>query len=174
MTGRVPAMRATLAVSLAALVALAGWIIAGPYLVTGDIRDGLRAGDAQLLARHVDFEAVRADLKQQLKASIVRQAQADRADNPYASLAQDIALSLVDRMVDAIVTPQGLARLARGSARATGDEAAEPFAGARYDWEALDRFAIRVPAAQDNEVVFVLTRDGLVWRMTGIRLPVTR
>lgn len=169
-------MKGVLAVLLLVLAGLAGWAGSGPYRVADEIREGIRTADTALLEKHVDFPRVRDSLKQQLSESISARAERDSATNPFAKMAAGIALALVDSMVDAFVTPAGLAGLAGGSvgdADAGGrDERPEPFRNARKVWESPGRFAIRVPGRDGHEdVVFLLTREGLQWRMTSIRLP---
>lgn len=171
-------MNKLIALLLLVVLALAGWVGAGPYRVAAEIRDGIRAGDTARLEHHVDFPQVRDGLKEQLSASIKARAEAESRDNPFAQMAAGIALALVDGMVDAFVTPTGLAGLSGGKAdgAAAGDKGddesrPEPFRNARYVWEGHDRFAIRIPAESGEDVVFLLTRDGLSWRMTRILLP---
>lgn len=169
-------MKAVLAVLLLALVGLAGWVGSGPYRVAGEIREGIRTADTARLEQHVDFPKVRESLKEQLSASISAQAEKDSERNPFAKMAAGIALALVDSMVDAFVTPAGLAGLAGGSVgdadAGRRDDRPEPFRNARKVWESHDRFAIRVPSRAGREdVVFLLTREGFQWRMTAIRLP---
>lgn len=152
---------------------LAGVFVSGPYRATAEIRHCIKAQDSACLQQHVDFPAVRDGLKQQLRAMIAARSAVDSQNSRFAELAGRIALSLVDRMVDSFVTPAGLARLASGAtAGASGEAGApEPFADAEKAWESHDRFVIRVPARNGQDVAFVLTRRGFAWRMTDIRLP---
>lgn len=171
-------MNKVFALLLLVFLALVGWVGAGPYWIAGEIRDGIRAGDTAKLERHVDFPQVRDSLKQQLSAAITARAEAESGDNPFAQMAAGIALALVDGMVDAFVTPAGLAGLSSGRAGGgsespdgNGESRPEPFRNARYTWESHDRFAIRIPAENGEDVIFLLTRAGLQWQMTSILLP---
>lgn len=150
---------------LTLVLVTAGWVAAGPWYVTAQIRDGIVHGDEVLLARHVDFPALRADLKQQLHAMLAGRAAA-RQDERMAQVVAGIAALLVDGMVERYVTPDGLAALS------SGGEGRRPFANARHDWEAHDRHVLYVPAGNDDEVGFVLARRGLHWQLVAIRLPV--
>ncbi len=51
---------------------------------------------------------------------------------------------------------------------------AKPLDGARYRYESLSRFTATVPYEGEGEVVFVLTRKGLWWKLSDIRLPPAR
>lgn len=171
-------MNKVFALLLLVVLALVGWVGAGPYWVTAEIREGIRQGDTAKLERHVDFPQVRDSLKQQLSASITARAEEESRDNPFAQMAAGIALALVDGMVDAFVTPAGLAGLSSGKAGGgasspgvDGEPRPEPFRNARYTWESHDSFAIRIPAENGEDVIFLLTRAGLQWQMTRILLP---
>ncbi|MGD0946617.1 MAG: TPM domain-containing protein [Candidatus Binatia bacterium] len=47
-------------------------------------------------------------------------------------------------------------------------EHAELFKGASYSFDSASKFSIRVPGEQGQEIRFVLTRDGLAWKLTNI------
>ena len=48
---------------------------------------------------------------------------------------------------------------------------AEPLKQAEHRYESLSRFTATVQDDDGDPVVFVLTRQGLRWRLTDIRLP---
>ncbi len=48
---------------------------------------------------------------------------------------------------------------------------ARPLDGARYRYESLSRFTATVPYEGEGDVVFVLTREVLWWKLSDIRLP---
>jgi hypothetical protein len=84
--------------------------------------------------------------------------------------------------VDATVNPAGLAALMEGRAiwRQVGDDfvpparddtSREPLRDASYRYESPSRFAITVRDGSGSPLVFILTRQGLRWRLTDVRLP---
>lgn len=106
-----------------------------PLLSLRSLATAMRAGDAHELEKRVDFSSVRAGLKDQLKAAMLaNMAKDDRLkDNPFAGLAVAFGPAMVDSVVDASVTPAGIARLIEeGKLRAKSGGA-----GARVD--ALDQ-----------------------------------
>ncbi len=84
-----------------------------------------------------------------------------------------------------MVTPVGVGAMMEGRGmldRITGggidraDSAAHraphnPLEDARYGFESPSRFTATVHDAAGVPIVFVLTRDGLKWKLTDIRLP---
>ena len=141
-------------------------MVAGAYWTVGELRDALARQDAAKLDQHVDFPALRADLKTQLRELLVSRSQVARRDDRLGELAVGIATVMVGGMVERFVTPQGLAGLS------SGDGSRKPFAEARRVWEAHDRFVVYVPASNGQEAAFVLARDALRWRLVAVRLPV--
>lgn len=174
---------------------LVAYVAAGPYLAVRGIRSAIAEQDAAALSRHVDFPALRASLKAQLGDRLVRSVGIDAGSGLLGALGVRLAGGLSDGAVEVLVTPVGLAALMEGRKvwtlvgegmlrpdRAPGDaqagvqagaaaEREQPLQDARYRYESLSRFTATVPYDGDGEVVFVLTRRGIRWRLSDIRLP---
>jgi hypothetical protein len=173
-TGRRAALLAVLA------AAVAGFGIGSPYLAARRLGEALASGDPVALERRVDFPLLRQNLKQQLNAAMLDRSGGRAVETPFGAVVAGIASLFVDGMVEAFVTPSGLATLASGRLPArTGGEAGgdeprarrDPFAGARTSRDALDRFSIWVPDDEGREIRFVLSLSGLSWRLTHVVLP---
>ncbi|MGK9518003.1 DUF2939 domain-containing protein, partial [Salmonella enterica subsp. enterica] len=63
-------MKKVLVLLLIALLALAGYVAAGPFLAIRGIRAALERRDVAALDEHVDFAAVRASLRAQIEDAI--------------------------------------------------------------------------------------------------------
>ena len=167
----------------ALLIALLAYAAAGPYLTVNAIRDAVKAQDAAALSKQVDFPALRSSLKAQLADRLVREAGANVQDNPFAAFGLGIANGLVGGVVDAMATPTGLGAIMEGRKvwdRATGlpapssgqpDPRPQPLHDAQYRYESLSRFTATVHDDGGRPVVFVMTRHGLNWKLSDIRLP---
>lgn len=166
----------------AALLVLLGWVAAGPWLAVHAIKDALRTQDAGALAAHVDFPALRASLKHQLADRLVRGAGAEVQSSVLGAVGLRMATGTTSLAVDATVNPAGLAALMEGRAiwRQVGDDfsppapggaAREPLRDARYRYLSPSRFSITVEDASGAPLAFILTRQGLRWRLTDVRLP---
>ena len=71
----------------------------------------IRAGDQYRTELYVDFPRLRTSFREQLNAQLAENAATEMKDNPFGGLAAMLGSALVDRTVDAFVTPAGLARL---------------------------------------------------------------
>lgn len=182
-------MKKWLALFLVVVLAITGYVAAGPYLTMRAIKSALQEQDAGALSEQVDFPALRASLKAQLLDAMVREAGEDVQANPLGAFALTMATGLVNGTVEAMVTPIGLAGVMEGrklwsntrdSFRRPATDAQggpvpppEPLRDARYRYESLSRFTATVEDESGKPIVFVLRRDGLQWKLADIRLPLT-
>ena len=151
---------------------------ASPYVAVRDFVAAAKQGDAEKLRGSVDFPAVRADLKPQLMAAVTTRMERDpqMRGNPFAGLGAMLMPSILDRMIDSVVTPEGIAALVR--AGKVGHAEMESAAPRRVDYGfhyvALNRFdvTLRRQGAASDPVNLVFERRGLfAWKLVRIVLP---
>lgn len=109
---------------LAMLLGVAIYVIAGPYLALHGIRTAIAEQDTARLQKHVDFPALRVNLRAQVEDYLARRAGPDVSSNLFGAAALSIANQVLGRGVDTLVTPMGIAALLQGRAtwkRAIGD-----------------------------------------------------
>ena len=178
-------MKKWLWLAAAVLAALLVWTAIGPYRTVNAIRDAAQARDAQAMAEQVDFPALRSSLRAQLGDRLLREVGTPSPDNPFAAFGLSIAGGLIDGLLDAMVTPAGLGAMMEGRKiwdRASGlpppsdDDVPDastprPLEDAQYRYESPSRFTATVHDDQGRPVVFVITRRGLDWKLSDIRLP---
>ncbi|WAC64169.1 DUF2939 domain-containing protein [Pseudoxanthomonas sp. SL93] len=178
-------MKKWIALALVLLLALLGYVAAGPYLAIHGIRTALAEQDTGRLEKHVDFPALRVNLRAQVEDYLARQAGPEIASNLFGAAALSVANQVLGRGVDTLVTPMGIAAILQGRStwkRAIGETVggdtyappvpADPLKEASHRYESPSRFTATIPDADGNPVVFVFTRQGLRWRLTDIRLPI--
>jgi hypothetical protein len=174
------AMKKWIAFVLVALLALGSYVAAGPYLTVRAIRAAVKEQDAAALSRQVDFPVLRE--KAQLGDRLLRKAGPDLQSNPLGAFGLAIANGLLGGSVDAMVTPAGLGALMEGHKiwKRVDDgmppadpptSAREPMHDARYRYESLSRFTATVVDEDGRATLFVMTRRGLRWKLSDIRLP---
>lgn len=79
----------------------------------GEIVKGIETGDSDLLAAHIDFPAVRASLKTQLREAMAAEPAAAKSIDADAGkgLAAVLRSAMAGNLIDAVVTPAGVAAL---------------------------------------------------------------
>jgi hypothetical protein len=169
-----------------------GWIIAigaavalfalaygaSPYVAVRGFVAAAKQGDAEKLRGSVDFPAVRADLKPQLTAAVTTRMERDPAmrGNPFAGLSAMLMPSILDRMIDSVVTPDGIATLVRAGkvGRTDTGSAAPRRVDYGFHYVALNRFdvTLRRRNVAGDPVRLVFQRRGLfAWKLIRIALP---
>lgn len=160
------------------LIALVGYFFASPYLTAYKIKEAVAKGDGKSLASYVDFEALRQSFKDQLSAIMASEMKDGSADDPFAGLGALFSGAMIDKMIDAYVTPEGLSTLIKREGPALGEEGSakggktSSASKVSMSYESLNRFIITIKGdtvGQDMKVV--LERSGFAWKVTEIRLP---
>lgn len=151
-----------------------------PYMTVHQMRVAAEKRDGETLSEHIDFPSVRQSLKDQFNALFAKKMAEDEEmrENPFAALGVMFAGVIVDRMVDAYVTPTGITLLMAGE-RPEMEEDGEPvvaqdrgpFHNASKSYESLDKFVVRVKDESGEETKFVLRRQGISWKLTEILIP---
>jgi hypothetical protein len=151
-----------------------GYVATGPYRTLSTLRNALSQGDATLLAQCVDFPTLRQNLKTQLSARANGGVNAVVPSGILAQIAGGIAGSVIDATVDTFVTPTGLSRLLAGGslvanqAPSVGGQAPQNhLENAHGSFESSSIFVVTVPS---SAVVIELSRNGLDWQVTNVRL----
>ncbi|MCD9027638.1 DUF2939 domain-containing protein [Luteimonas sp. BDR2-5] len=164
-------------------VLLLAYTAAGPFLTINAIRAAVQAEDSRALSKQVDFPALRQSLRLQLADAMVRGAGADVQSSLLGAIGLQLAGSAVGSGVDLMVNPVGLSALMRGrriwnlSTGAPllddGGDATQTdlLADARYRYHSPSRFTATVRDDRGRPIVFVLTRKGIGWKLSDIRLP---
>jgi hypothetical protein len=165
------------------LVIIGGYIVATPYITIYQMKAAAERQDGEALSEFIEFPSVRQSLKDQLNTLIVKSmGQGSGIEgNPMTLLGASFAGALVEKMVDAYVTPSGISELMSGSAptssrggKAVEDGGTSPFNGAKLSYESLDKFTVKLESKEDQEFKFVLRRRGIDWKITEIIIKIDK
>lgn len=170
-----------LAVAIGLLLALFAYAAAGPYLAVNGIRNLVTNKQYGELWRFVDFERLREDLRPQVQERIARGILGHVGTSETGKVVSEVTAMVAKPAIDAMVSPQGVATLLTGSALAremagTIDaggraQAVDPLQGAKTRFESASLFTATVANAEGKPVVFEFHRQGLSWKLAGLRLP---
>jgi len=164
----------------AVLASFALAYFASPYLAVRQFALAARNGDADRLAASVDFPAVRSALKPQLSAAVAARVDRDPGmrGNPLAGLGLMLVPTILDRMVDSVVTPNGMATLVRlgRTSPSSGTGGAPERVDYRYGYAGIDHFRLTVRRRDNGEQSIGMTferRRWLAWKLVRIDIPQT-
>jgi hypothetical protein len=163
--------------AVGALLVVAATSFASPWWALHSLRAAVERHDAAGVSAQVDFPALRASVKSELLGSIGRDV--DNADgNPFAAVGKAFARAVADPLVDAIVSPAGVAAMVEHGRVSISKPSHEPRLPAgepprdkphyALHYRGWSHFAV---TAEDGGS-FVFRRAGLWrWKLAGIELP---
>jgi hypothetical protein len=162
-----------------ALCVAAAWLYFTPYMAVNKLQAAAERGDAEALNEMVDFPALRTSVKSEIQGSVARGIQKD--GGAFAALGAAVTGVIVEPAVNAAVTPEGISLLMKGRRPTDNDdgEGSDDGRSWRDDvkiarrYEAADKFVIQYRDKQtgDDQMALVMRRDGLRWRLAGVRFP---
>ena len=145
---------------------------ASPYISFWQFTGAIRSGNAAAISSHVDFPAVRASLKRQLVARFGRETSGHKRWH-------DLGPTLIDAIIDAYVTPEGIAMILANPEALKNLKTPRQFhfeLGKDENWSKV-KYAFFTGARS-----FVVDRDGiklqfhftgLGWRLYDVELGLT-
>lgn len=163
-------------------VLFAIYIAAAPYITVHQMKSAAESHDGEALSEHIDFPSVRQSLKDQMNAMFMKEmAKDEMKDNPFAALGAAFAGVMVDKMVEAYVTPAGITQLMAGEKpkpsegrESDGSSRRKPLSDSSMSYESLDKFVVKVKGGTGEEGRFVLRRRGIGWKLTEIIIPLDK
>ncbi|MBP7242894.1 DUF2939 domain-containing protein [Amaricoccus sp.] len=158
------------AAAFAFLVAAGVWLLASPWWTLHEMRAAAEARNAEALAAHVDFPALRESLKSELAAAMM--AEAAETQDGAAALGVALGAALIGPLVEGLVSPAGLRVMFASEASAGGapvagfgDEAAMTI-----DRDGLSGFRV-VRRDGTGAGALVFRRHGYAWKLSAVELP---
>jgi hypothetical protein len=158
-----------------------------PYYTAFQIKEAIDEKNVKKLNNHVDYPALRENLKNQLNAYLVTNAVSEEVDNPFTALAIPLMAVFAGKMIDGMITPEGIIALAEQDSEEKNENRdsnlKEPtieniknlavivFQNPNLGYETLSRFRITIEKDNGDDNEFYLTRSGLEWKVTEINLP---
>lgn len=167
-----------LAIGLIVIIAI--YLYASPYLALNNIKKAAQAGDADTLSEYIDFPSVKQGLKDQINAQIMKEVTQQDTDG-FEALGAMLATAMIDKAVDGIVTPDGVAMMVQGQKPDLNGDAVEQTDVEQAGEKKLDyktnyityksfKVSLSNPDYEDN-LDIIMRRDGLSWKVHRINLP---
>lgn len=164
------------AIGVTLVVLLIGLIASAPFRTVSEIKSAIVDQDSERLSDNVNFPVLRQNFKDQFNAIMAESFAEDDTSDGMGLLAAGFATTMVDKMVDMLITPTALANLMKGQSpkSGTGDSVEEDdlFKDADYSYDTLNRFSVLVPSEDGEAIRFVLRREGFRWQLTNIVFPI--
>ena len=177
-------MKWTLIAVGALIAAGVGWYEGSPLYTLSQMRAAAEAGNMAKLSNYVDYQALKIDLKDEVRREIILEANRRGAEgDPLSKLGTEFAVALVPAGVDLLVTPEAVEAMfdakaavnqgGRGSAAAADSKVGVmpvgiPKTEAVIERHGINEFKVLVKG-KDGAAVF--RRYGWGWKLVGVDMP---
>ena len=166
---------------IALAVAICGYLYATPYIALNNIKKAAQAGDSETVSKYIDYPSVRQSFKDQMNAMMAKELMNQDTDG-FAALGAMLASTMVDKMVDGFVTPEGMTLMLKGKNLKDAEQdsrdtqTAETQEESKPEYEAgytsMNDFEVIIKdQGQSKEVKVLMVRDGLSWKIHKIAVP---
>ncbi|HOI16542.1 MAG TPA: DUF2939 domain-containing protein, partial [Geobacteraceae bacterium] len=164
------------------VILVIGYVASGPFITIYQIKSGLEQQDSEKLSDNIDFPTLRSNLKEQLNANMMQNVASELRDNPFSALAMGLASKMTETMVDMLVTPNAIRSMVEGKnplqhqkdgkdpQESTGKKS-DLFKNASFSFDGISKFSVRMTINENKEIRYVLTREGLSWKLSNIIIP---
>lgn len=156
------------------------YMAADPYITVYKMKSAAEAHDGEALSEYIEFSSVRQSLKDQMNHLFAKMMSENEelSNNPFAGLGAAFSGVVIDKIVDAYITPAAIAsemsgeRSNRETAAASPEvQGRKPLSDATMGYESMNKFVVNVKGETGAEVKYVLRRRGMRWKLTEILLP---
>jgi Protein of unknown function (DUF2939) len=167
------AITAAIGTAIVAMVGTGAYF--SPYLTLQSMKNATINRNAEGLAAEIDFPALRANIKNNVRDRVLKQASNNR--DAAAKTNPELVDKIVGPMVDKIVSPEGLEQLMLDkfpTVKIDLSNLEKDMAKSNIDmgYESFDRFLVKIADKTDpsKNVTLTLKRNGLFWKLSGIDL----
>jgi hypothetical protein len=158
-----------------------GYLYASPYLVLNSMKNAAQAGDSAKVSQYIDYPSVRQSLKEQINTHMLQEIGVNERGN-LAGLGQMLASSLMDKMIDIVVTPEGMTMLLQGRDlkevyrsnvdHETTDIKQQHKPQYKAGYTSWQNFEVQIQALDTSKAVkIMMIREGLSWKVQKVVVP---
>lgn len=164
------------------IVLVLGYLYASPYLVLNGIKNAAQAEDVEKVSAYIDYPSVRQSFKDQMNAYMVKEMASKETDG-WEALGTMIASTMVEKMVDAVVTPEGMTLILQGKDfkqslqshdKLSSEESSSPKNKIEYNtrYLSMNLFEATLQNSENGkQIKVIMERDGLSWKVKKLVLP---
>lgn len=168
-----------------AIALLGSWYFVSPYFALHQMKSAAESGDAAAISEHIDYPALRENLKASLSAKMMSEASKASTDEPLSTA---VAMAMIGPMIDALVgpiidamiTPEAVAMMIEGKRPLLAGDSNQTFSTqsnshVSSSYDGLNTFSVTVTEHQEQISSFklIFKRHGLfTWKLTSIEFPI--
>lgn len=163
------------AIAIVVLAAFAaGWYFYSPVYTLQQMSAAAKSNDSDAVSAYIDFPALREDMKAELMAQLIADAEKDTSG--YSGLGLAMGSAMIGPMIDGMISPAGLRGAFISNERRSKDVKQEPQMGVFelqeqpvIERRSFSEFKVKSKDAEQGAMMF--KRHGLSWKLSGVDLP---
>jgi len=180
--------------AITASVVTGCYAFASPWLALRDLTHAFEDQDTRRIEKLIDFPELREDIKVTAKAAMMKSAAIELEGNPFAAMGIMMANTIVDPIIDQVISPAGLQLLFSAGEMSGGADGVPENIGAiardlipssdggeashgievKTEYIGINEFEVQVRNVEmlNESASFYMRREGLGgWKVDGIRIP---
>ncbi len=162
------------------LVLFGGYWYASPYLAMNGIQNAVQKADSEKLSTYIDYPSVRQSFKDQTSKYLMKDL--SKEENGWETLGTVLATTILDKMADAVITPEGMTLLLQGKnvfqsvedGEIPEEQSEQTKKKMQYSARYLTMNAFEITllnTENDKKYKVIMEREGLGWKIKRIGLP---
>lgn len=156
------------------LVAGAAWYLASPWHALGRMKAAAESNDADAMSAYIDYPSLREDMKVDLMAQMMADAEQDKSG--FGGVGMALGSAMIGPMIDTMVSPAGIkAAFVANKVRPSAGKPRQVPKALRGEGRPVikrrgfSEFVVSSKKEPDSGMVF--KRHGLSWKLSAIDLP---
>ena len=106
--------KTTATISVAAAIMTGVWLYFTPHLTFHAMKSAAEARDSAALTEHIDFPALKENLKGTFNARFAAEMASHKDAEPFAAAGAMMVAAFINPMIDALVTPESIEQMMNG------------------------------------------------------------
>lgn len=171
---------------VAVVLLVAVYLYASPYIMLNNLKTAVQENDSNKVSTYINFASVRQNLKDQMNGYLMKQMSASKSNDGMEALGSMFAMTMVEKVVDMAVTPEGVTLMMQGKKPNVGlddqktdqtDNSSSSAPSKEYStrYLSMNQFEVSIATEEkDKTVTAILERDGLSWKVAKINIPMDK
>ncbi len=159
------------------IIAILGYIYAGPYLTINKIKNSIINNDPQELMEHIDIVKLKSSFKDQMNAKLMAESKSEKKDL-FGGMGAVFGGFMMEKVLDMYLTPAGISHFLSNrnqkqnhtKKETSGNTLSNDLENISTKYISLNKFKITLKE-KDKNIDFILLRSGLDWKLSEVIIP---
>jgi Protein of unknown function (DUF2939) len=159
------------------ILAILGYIYAGPYLTINKIKNSIKNNDPQGLMENIDIIKLKSNFKEHINAKLIAESSSKKA-GLLGGIGTVFGGYMMEKVLDMYLTPAGISHFLSSRSQnhnhikneVNVDSFSNGLENISTKYISLNKFKITLKD-KDKDIDFILSRNGLDWKLSEVIIP---